>query len=109
MSLDIGIARQRIMRSKLEIFDAAVVLPSRLEPDRQLSGDVARVLAIGLLFARGDLALPLDSPRLRHPAAEALLVHRVHEGIAIGHRAVRPIMTAAGNDELLPLNQAIAD
>ena len=107
--LDVGVAGQRIARRQLEVLHAAVVPARRLEADGELGGDVADVGAIGLFLARGDPALPFDAPCLGDAAAQPLLVHGVHEGIAVGDGAVGPVVAAAAGDELLALHQAIAD
>jgi hypothetical protein len=107
--LDVGVAGKRIARRQLEVLHAAVVLARRLEADGELGGDVADVGAIALFLARGDPALPLDAPRLGDAAAQPLLVHGMHEGIAVGDGAVGPVVAAAAGDELLALHQAVAD
>ena len=107
--LDVGVAAERIARRQLEVLHAAVVLARRLEADGELGGDVADVGAIALFLARGDPALPFDAPRLGDAAAQPLLVHGVHEGVAVGDGAVGPVVAAAAGDELLALHQAVAD
>ena len=108
--LDVGVARaQGVACRQLEVLHTVVVLARGFEARLELGGDLPGLGAIGLLLTRCDPALPFDSPRLRDAAAEALLIHGMHEGVAVGHGAVGPVLAAARGDELLALGEAIAD
>ena len=106
--LAMAVLAQRVLRRPLAIPDRPLQVPAVLEVHGELAGDLPGARAIRALEPLTGAQMQAHSARDGDARIQHLLVERVNERIAPGHRPVRPLDVSRRAQELTPPRQRLA-